>query len=189
MKQELPLLLFSNRKPIKMKTNFFNLFRLMFLGIGCTFLLSCQNPDILSQYVTNAPLKNINRKTANELQENFHALQLCDPKSGVMDTTNNSWISMESLANYLQYNLTNPPNGVTASQISGIRIYFGRYSEGTTSTGSASAGNDRMTVFIVPTINDGSGTDRENDPDLSVDALNYGIAGQPPRKIFPHDGN
>jgi hypothetical protein len=30
----------------------------------------------------------------------------------IMDTTNNAWISMESLANYLHYNLTNPPVGV-----------------------------------------------------------------------------
>jgi len=169
-----------------MKTNFFNLFRLILLGIGCTFLFSCEEADILSQYVSTAPIQNIKNEKAIELQKNFHELRLCDPKSGVMDTTNNSWISMESLANYLHYNLTNPPVGVTAEQISGIRIYFGRYPVDPNAAGPAGAGNDRMTVFIVPTVNDGTAANRENDPDLEVDALNYGNAGQPPRKTFPH---
>jgi hypothetical protein len=176
----------SNRKPIRMKTNFFNLFRLILLGIGCTFLFSCEEADILSQYVSTAPIQNIKNEKAIELQKNFHELRLCDPKSGdSMDMANNSWISIESLANYLNNIINNPPAGVTAQDISGIRIYFGRYSEGTTA--AAALGNDRMTVFMVPTVNDGNGTDRENDPDLEVDALNYGIAGQPPRKTFPHD--
>lgn len=171
-----------------MKTNFFNLFRLIILGTGCTFLISCSNQGLLSSYVTNTPVRSITIAQAEQLQKNFHDLKLCDPKSNDIDLTNNAWISMESLANYLNYALSNPPSGVTAEQISGLRIYFGRYPYDNSSPGStlpSYTGNDRLTVFIVPTVKD-NGSDRHNDADLNFAILNYGNAGQPPRKTFPH---
>jgi hypothetical protein len=189
MKQDLPLLLFQNVNQIRMKTNFFNLFRLIILGTGCTFLLSCAKQDLLSQYVTKTPVKKIDQKKATQLQENFLKLELCNPVARENnDLANNAWISMESLANYLNEVLNNPPEGITPQDISGIRIYFGQYPYDDNSTGTVT-GTNQLTMFIVPTVKDNDGTDRENDRDLEVEVLNYGNAGQPPRKIFPHDGN
>jgi hypothetical protein len=178
----------SKRKPIRMKTNFFNLFRLIILGTGCTFLLSCSNQGLLSPYVTDTPVRSITVNQAQQLQKNFHDLKLCDPESKDIDLTNNAWISMESLANYLNYALSNPPGGLTADKISGLRIYFGRYPYTIAPSGQSPSfeGNDRLTVFIVPTVKD-NGSDRHNDADLNFAILNYGNAGQPPRKTIPHN--
>jgi hypothetical protein len=168
------------------------------IGAGITYLVLSSQPEstncIENPSCTN-PFQNIDTITleqAKELQNKYHEYAdnaVYRDLSGntiTMDETNHTWFSLEKINNLIAHAcyLKNCNN----IEISGFRIYFGRYSDnfsGLISNGAtALSETNRLTLFISPTVEQTNGTSDANDPDLGFGIMNYGHMGQPPKKII-----
>ena len=144
------------------------------------FLQSCREPCEVPGYTEGTKLDTISREEVVSLQTNLDNWMIeCGDKCPGLGEANNVWFSIESLTNYLSY-AQHVSNGMNAAgdvvpTISGIRLYFGK-----------NADNQLTVVASATYIGNPAVTDRENDPDLGFGVLNYGNAGMPPKKIYPH---
>lgn len=150
-----------------------NLFYASILFYSISVLISsCTQPCSLPAY-TNQALDTISLEDVVKLQEN---LEVWTSKCPEFKEGNNVWFSIESLTNYLSYAQHTASQMQNTPEISGIRIYFGK--------------NDANELRVVasatytPTTNPPA--EKANDPDIGFGALNYGSAGMPPKKDYPH---
>jgi hypothetical protein len=92
-----------------------------------------------------------------------------------------SWFSLEEIKNYITYVESK------ASDVNGLRVYFGAYGKKATEKSNTS------TVFIVPTRLQPESSQKEgvaggvNSDIGDVDALNRGGQGDPPNLPYPQE--
>lgn len=137
---------------------------------------SCTQPCAIPQY-TGQTLDTISLSEVQALQGNLNQwLAQCSDKCPALREDNNVWFSMESLTNYLSYAQHRASGLTQVPEISGIRLYLGKDA------------NNALTIVASATYkpNGAQGGNRTNDPDLGFGVLNYGQAGYPPKKDYPH---
>src|SRR5690606_12425604 len=149
----------------------------LYAGSAIIFLLnSCQQPCAIPQFA-GQELDTINREQVSVLQRNLNNwLSSCEKDCGEISENNNVWFSIESLTDYLSYaQHVSAQNATTIPEISGIRLYFGKNT------------NNELTVVVSATYKSpGAASATPNDKDLGFGVLNYGHAGMPPKKTYPH---
>lgn len=152
----------------------------LFIFAVMLFMHSCQEPCVVPEFVAGTRLDTIPKEKVQELQQNFNSfIGLCRQREMLIEEHNNVWFSIESLTNYLSYakHISDSLSsvGVTQPNVSGIRLYFGKNEK------------NELTVVASATYKANATDDSSaDDNDLGFGVLNYGHAGRPPKKDYPH---
>lgn len=120
----------------------------------------------------------IDLRSAQQLGQNFDNYLKSLSGNPNINYANCAWFDIGDLELYIA-GVKEAANN-SGQKFSGIRIYFGKYNQ--------TSAYDDLTVFLSPTVAadlnaQGSGEDK----DMNYDAENFGVLGNPPKKVYPYN--